>query len=254
MRRYFVYFQYDGTAYHGWQIQPNAITVQEVFQKAMKTFFQKEIELIAAGRTDTGVHALEMVAHFDIDQALQKKDVLYHLNHLLPKDIAIYDLKVVKSEFHARFDATSRTYNYFLSNKKSPFKLHQYFYFHRSLDIEKMNEAAHILLGEHDFSCFSKSKTQTFTNLCTISEAFWREEVEGSLAFEVTANRFLRNMVRCIVGTLIEVGEGKRTLESMTELIASKDRKNAGSSVPASGLFLTSINYPEAGFISPPQP
>ncbi|MBD99203.1 MAG: tRNA pseudouridine(38-40) synthase TruA [Verrucomicrobia bacterium] len=254
MLRYFIYVQYNGTDYHGWQIQPNAVTIQEVFQKALATFFQKEVDLVAAGRTDSGVHATEMVAHFDFDHPLDAKDVLFHLNHLLPKDISIYDIKEVKPEFHARFDARSRTYNYFLSSQKSPFKQDQYYYFHRPLDISKMNQAAKTLMGEHDFSCFSKSKTQTFTNLCTITEARWREQMEESWVFEISANRFLRNMVRSIVGTLIEVGEGKRSVESMTELIASKDRKNAGVSVPASGLFLTKIDYPSEGFISSAQP
>jgi len=250
MRRYFAYFQYDGTAYHGWQIQPNALTVQEVFQKALKIFFQKEVELVAAGRTDTGVHASEMVAHFDIDQNLQEKDVIFHLNHLLPKDIAVFDVMEVEPDFHARFDATSRTYNYVLSRKKTAFKPNQSHYFYRQLDIDSMNEAAKLLLGEQDFSCFSKSNTQTYTNLCNITEAHWSIDDEQNWVFKISANRFLRNMVRSIVGTLIEVGEGKRTVESIRALISSKDRRNAGSSVPASGLFLTKIMYPEKGFIS----
>lgn len=248
MHRYFIYFQYQGTHYHGWQIQPNAIAVQEVFEAAMATFFQKKIELVAAGRTDTGVHAREMVAHFDLDEKLDEQDAQFHLNHLLPKDIAVLNIRVVKPEFHARFDATSRTYHYYISSKKSAFQSEFTYYYHRPLNFEKMNEAAQLLIGEKDFACFSKSKTQTYTNNCNITKAYWKEE-EGNLVFKISANRFLRNMVRSIVGTLMEVGEGKRTVESISNLIASKDRKNAGVSVPASGLFLSKVKYPESGFL-----
>lgn len=246
--RYFISLTYKGTAYHGWQIQPNANTVQAEVQHALSILEQEKIELIAAGRTDTGVHAKEMVVHFDTEKLWDKAQFIFKMNSILPKDIAISDLKFVNNNFHARFSATSRTYQYHLSLNKNPFILDLSYHFFGNLSVESMNQAAQFLLGEHDFSCFSKSKTQTFTNNCTIEKAVW-EDVGDELIFTIKANRFLRNMVRAIVGTLIEVGEGKREVSYIPELIASKNRSNAGTSVPASGLFLVHIEYPKEGFI-----
>ncbi len=248
MQRYFVYLAYNGQNYHGWQIQPNALSVQQVLQEALALYFQQAIDLVGAGRTDTGVHAKEMVAHFDWQDDLDEAHFIYKLNALLPKDISISGLRKVKPEFHARFDALSRSYEYYLSLERDPFLAHLHYRFYGQLDLDAMNTAAQYLLGEHDFSCFSKSKTQTHTNLCSVTQASWTKE--GSvLKFDVSANRFLRNMVRAIVGTLIEVGEGKRNVDSIPELIASKSRSKAGLSVPAQGLFLSGIEYPSEGFI-----
>jgi tRNA pseudouridine38-40 synthase len=248
MKRYFLFFQYKGSNYHGWQIQPNARSVQEEMQKAMGILFKKDIELVGAGRTDTGVHARLMVAHFDYDEDLDKVELVYRLNSILSKDIAVLKVHKVKEAFHARFDAISRTYQYTVSLQKDPFSEDQAHRLFKTPDFELMNKACFFLLGEKDFSCFSKAHTQTFTNNCHIYSAGWFQK--GDLwVFEIKANRFLRNMVRAIVGTMLEIGEGRRSVDSINELIAGKNRSEAGFSVPAKGLFLTQIEYPEEGFI-----
>jgi len=248
MYRYFLFFQYKGSKYHGWQVQPNAHSVQAEMEAAIQIVFQKDIPLVAAGRTDTGVHAKQMVAHFELDEIIVTKDFIFHLNNILPSDISIDGLSVVKPDFHARFDAISRTYEYHIAPKKHPFLEGLFYRVSFDLDFEKMNLAAKDLLGKNDFSCFSKSKTQTYTNDCEILKAEWYQK--GDLwVFEVKANRFLRNMVRAMVGTLIEIGQGKRPADSMKDVIASKNRSVAGVSVPAEGLFLTQIEYPEEGFL-----
>lgn len=248
MRRYFLYFSYDGSAFHGWQIQPNAITVQQEMQQAMQTLFQEPVELVAAGRTDTGVHAAEMVAHFDYSEAIDSRNFIHRLNSLLPKSIAIKNLKEVKPEFHARFDAIKRTYTYRLIFHPDPFLSPYSYEFRQELNLEKMNQACAYLLGEKDFSSFSKSHTQTFTNDCEIFEASWKI-LDNGMEFRISANRFLRNMVRAIVGTLLDVGTGKIAPADLENIIAAKKRSEAGSSVPASGLFLSAIEYPSTGFI-----
>ena len=245
--RYLIEFSYLGTAYHGWQIQPNANTVQAELQAALSTLHQAEVEVVGAGRTDTGVHAEQMYAHFDTLKVWDNRSFLHRINSILPHDIAVYNLYQVKADFHARFDATFRSYRYQISHCKNPFLTDRAFRFPFPLNVEKMNQAAELLLGEHDFSCFSKAHTQTFTNNCHLISAHWRKE-KDLLLFEVTANRFLRNMVRAMVGTLLEVGEGKRAVESMPELIDSKNRSNAGTSAPAQGLYLTAVGYPEGTF------
>lgn len=245
MRRYFIQLAYNGSNYHGWQIQPNAISVQEKVEEAMTTYFGRTINIIAAGRTDTGVHAKKMFVHFDWGDHIESKVLTYKLNAILPKDIVIEDVIEVNKSAHARFDALERTYEYRLSTKDSPFYLNLQYRHFAALDFDKMNQAAQLLLGEKDFSCFSKSKTQTYTNICVIKEAKWIQIEDGLYQFNITANRFLRNMVRAIVGTLIAIGEGKKSVEYIEELIKSKDRSNAGSSVPAHGLYLTDIIYPQ---------
>lgn len=248
MKRYFVYLMFDGTPFHGWQVQPNAPSVQEEVEKALNTLMQAKVTIVGAGRTDTGVHAEEMVFHFDSEESLDKQTFLHRMNSLLPKSIALFDLKKVKSDFHARFDANSRTYRYLICQQKNPFFLNRAYQFNQQLDVEAMNQAAAELLGTHDFSCFSKAHTQTFTNICELIQAKWSQEGH-LLVFQISANRFLRNMVRAVVGTLIEVGLGKRKVEEMKPLIESKNRSNAGSSVPAAGLYLHKIDYPAAGFL-----
>ena len=249
LKRYFLEFHYTGKSYHGWQRQPNAISVQEVMEEALKTLLKKTIPLIAAGRTDTGVHAKQMFAHFDlVISEKELKQLIFRLNQFLPQDIAIKSIRTVKSEAHARFDALSRTYEYHLTNTKSPFKQGFSYSLHKPLDLQAMNNAASTLLEYKDFECFSKSNTDVKTFLCDIAKAEWKKN-GSELVFTITANRFLRNMVRAIVGTLIEVGLGKKKSEQIHQIIQSKNRSLAGYSVPAEGLFLTRINYPNSIYL-----
>lgn len=244
MKRYFIQLAFKGSNYHGWQIQPNAISVQEKVENALNVYFSKKIPIVGAGRTDTGVHAKMMMAHFDLDGEVALDNLAYKLNSILPKDIVVQKVVEVTESAHARFDAIYRSYEYFVMTNDDPFHLDLRYRHYTTLDLGKMNKAAKFLLGEHDFSCFSKSKTQTFTNNCNISIAKWETIENGVIRFDITANRFLRNMVRAIVGTLIEVGEGKRSVDSIPDLINSKSRSQAGTSVPAHGLYLTDIGYP----------
>lgn len=249
MQRYFIYLSYLGENYHGWQIQPNENSIQAEIEKVISIILQKEIAIVGAGRTDAGVHAKYMVAHFDSDKKWDKNLLKHKLNTLLPQDISVFDIKKVKQDAHARFDAIYRTYNYIISPRKNAFLYKRAFKFTPKLDVVKMNAAAQLLLGEKDFSCFSKSKTQTYTNYCNIITAEWKWE-DDLLVFTITANRFLRHMVRAIVGTLIEVGEGKRTIEDIPLIIKQKKRSNAGTSVLADGLYLCHIEYPKNCFIN----
>ena len=245
MNRYFINISYKGTNYHGWQVQTNAISVQEEINKALSTILQQSISVVGAGRTDTGVHAKELFAHFEASIHFDLKKLQYKLNSFLPDDIAINSIFEVKDDMHARFSATFRTYEYHISTTKNPFLAESAFYFPYNLDIEKMNKAAQEIMKYTDFSCFSKSNTDTFTNDCTITTAFWKRE-NNHLTFTITANRFLRNMVRAIVGTLLEVGQGKLTTTDVINIINSKNRSEAGQSVPAQGLFLVKVGYPNS--------
>ena len=240
--RYFIKLAYNGTNYHGWQYQPNASSVQETMNKAVSTILNTEINLMGAGRTDTGVHAKEMYAHFDFEKPFDIQNVVHKLNSFLPKDIAVYDIIPVTDEAHTRFDAVKRTYEYHINIFKDPFLQEQSWYFHQPLDINLMNEAAKLLFNHIDFQCFSKVNTDVNTFDCTIFEAHWTQENE-KLIFTISANRFLRNMVRAIVGTLINVGLHKITLADFDAIIKSKNRDRAGFSVPAHGLYLTKIEY-----------
>ena len=234
---------YKGTAYHGWQIQPNAISVQETLQAAMQTVLRNEISVVAAGRTDTGVHGKIMYAHFDIDNLPYEKAIcIFKLNSLLPKDIAIIDIIAVADDAHARFDAKKRTYEYHINQRKNPFDTEGSWYFRHPLDLNLMNQAAQILLEKTDFESFSKVHTEVNNFRCTISYANW-ERKDDQLIFTVSADRFLRNMVRAIVGTLINVGTQKITLKEFELIIDSKNRSEAGFSVPAHGLYLTAVKY-----------
>ena len=241
--RYFIHLAYHGTAYHGWQIQPNAASVQETLNKAFSVLLQSEMNLMGAGRTDTGVHAREMYAHFDTDTTFDIPTLVHKLNSFLPKDIAIYDIIPVHDDAHTRFDATKRTYEYHIHQCKNPFLDELSWYFHQTLDINLMNQAAQILQNYTDFECFSKVNTDVNTFDCTIFEAHWKRGENYQLVFTISANRFLRNMVRSIVGTLINVGLHKITLDDFTKIIESKSREKAGFSVPAHGLYLTKIEY-----------
>jgi tRNA pseudouridine38-40 synthase len=233
---------YKGTNYHGWQIQPDASSVQEEITKALATILQEKILLVGAGRTDAGVHASQMFAHVDTVKKLTD-DYVHKLNAILPNDIVIKSIKEVSDETHARFDAVSRTYEYRILIGRDPFLLDTTWQLHqKNLQIEKMNEAANLLFEYEDFESFSKVKTDVNTFNCTIMKAVWTLE-DKHLIFHIKANRFLRNMVRAIVGTLIEVGLGKKTVEDFRKIIESKKRSEAGLSVPAKGLFLTEVCY-----------
>jgi len=240
--RYFIEFSYNGKKYHGWQMQPEAISIQEKLNNALSTIFSQKIEVVGAGRTDTGVHALQMFAHFDIESDM-KDDIAFKLNSILPDDIVIYEVFLVDNSTHARFDAVSRTYQYKIWLGRNPFLLDFSWQIHTlKPDVLKMNEAAKLLLEYEDFQCFSKVKTNVYTFNCTIFQAFW-EQNGNELVFTISANRFLRNMVRAIVGTLIAVGFGKISTEDFRKIIESKNRSNAGLSVPAKGLYLINIKY-----------
>lgn len=241
--RYFIELSYNGSAYHGWQNQPKAISVQEVLEKALSTILKTPIAIVGAGRTDTGVHALQMFAHFDFDTKLNDDDLIYKLNSFLPKDIVVYDVYKVKDNAHARFNAVSRTYLYRITLHKNAFTFNGTFYVKQKLDVKKMNEASKVLLGYKDFQCFSKSKTDVKTYYCNIMKAQW-EFKDNELQFTIQADRFLRNMVRAIVGTMVNIGLGKTTIEDLHHIIKSKNRSEAGFSVPARALYLTEIEYP----------
>jgi tRNA pseudouridine38-40 synthase len=240
--RYFIHLAYNGSRYHGWQIQPNAVSIQETLNKAFSVLLQSAINLMGAGRTDTGVHAREMYAHFDYESTFDIPSLVHKLNSFLPKDIAIYNIVPVPTEAHTRFDATKRTYEYHIHQFKNPFLDELSWYFHQPLDVDLMNQAAQLLFNYTDFECFSKVNTDVNTFDCTIFEAFWKQE-NKQLIFTISANRFLRNMVRSIVGTLVNVGLHKIKLTDFKAIIESKSREKAGFSVPAHGLYLTKIDY-----------
>ncbi len=242
--RYFIEFSYDGKAYHGWQRQPNASSVQQTLEEVMTTQLRTPVQLAGAGRTDAGVHAKQLYAHFDMDVSLNTEEQVHRLNAFLPGDIAIKNIFQVNDNAHARFDALERTYEYWVVQQKDPFYKDWAHYVHLPLDIEAMNKAASLLLDHTNFECFSKSNTDVKTYVCHLKGAAWTKE-EGKLVFTITADRFLRNMVRAIVGTLLEVGLGKATVENVNSIIKSKDRGEAGVSVPAKGLYLTKITYPK---------
>ena len=242
--RYFIQLAYNGKGYHGWQIQPNAITVQQTIENALSTILNTKLSIIGAGRTDTGVHASSMFAHFDFEGDFERDDLVYKLNSFLPNDIAIKQIFEVKKEVHARFYATKRTYNYRIALTKNVFDYEYSYYVQMPLDINKMNEASALLLDYIDFQCFSKSNTDVKTYNCKIDTAFWKKE-NNMLIFTISADRFLRNMVRAIVGTMINVGLGKINVDDIHEIIKSKNRGEAGFSVPAQELYLTEVAYPE---------
>jgi len=242
--RYFIELSYNGKGYHGWQNQPNATSVQEVVERALSRLLNTPVAIMGAGRTDAGVHASQMFAHFDTVAIFNPQDLVFKLNSFLPDDVAIATIFKVKPEIHARFYAMSRTYLYRVSVRKNVFEFDASYYVKQALDVDKMNAAAKLLLEYKDFQCFSKSKTDVKTYHCDIMKAEWLIK-DGELHFVIQANRFLRNMVRAIVGTLINIGLGKMDVEALHQIIESKNRSEAGFSVPAHGLYLTHIEYPE---------
>lgn len=248
MNRYFIYLGYNGKPFSGWQIQPNGITVQQCIEEALAILFRRPIPIVGAGRTDAGVHARSMVAHFDSSEQIADTRLLVEkLNRLLPKEIAIYKIVPVASDAHARFDALSRTYHYYITTTKDPFNFDFSYKLHGDIDFVKMNEACRVLFSYTDFTSFSKLHTDVKTNNCRIMHAGWT--YEGDLCrFTIQADRFLRNMVRAIVGTLLEVGRGKMSIEQFRKVIEAKDRNKAGMSVPGHALFLVEVAYPEQVF------
>lgn len=248
MYRYFLQLTYNGTAYNGWQIQDNTPnTIQQVLTERITNLLGEHIELVGCGRTDTGVHAKKYVAHFDSnkhDLHINSSNWLYKMNKVLPEDIAIQYIIPVANNANARFDAVSRTYQYHIHTKKNPFLLNRSYYLYGALDLDLMNDAAQRLFHFSDFSAFSKSNTQVKTNKCIILHAKWHKE-EDAIVFTISANRFLRNMVRAIVGTLLDVGRKKIAITDFEIIIKNKNRSNAGYSVPAGGLYLVDVVYPE---------
>lgn len=245
MTRYFLRLAYDGTNYHGWQVQDNAHTVQAELERKVSILLGEKIQITGCGRTDAGVHAREFFAHFNSeDFKFNPNDFVYKLNRFLPKDIAVFDLFEVDAEMHARFSALSRTYKYYINRKKSPFSRNYSYFFNGNLDVKAMMQASEYIKEYSDFTSFSKLHTQTATNICQIEKVYWEDYDDGRLVFTITANRFLRNMVRAIVGTLLEVGKHKIVPETVKNIIEAKDRSLAGFSVPANGLFLEKVTYP----------
>ena len=248
--RYFIFLSFKGTYYHGWQLQPNAITVQKILEESLSTILGENIATTGAGRTDTGVHASFFCAHFDSQKQdlADNKKLIFRLNRLLPGDISITAIKKVVPESHARFSAKSRTYKYFISRIKDPFTDESSWYLNYSLDIGLMNKACTIMMEYKDFTSFCRLHSDNKTNICSIVSATW-VEYENQLVFTIKADRFLRNMVRAIVGTMVDVGRGKLSLDGFRDIIIARDRCRAGKSAPARALFLTGIEYPDEIFI-----
>lgn len=243
MQRYFITFSYDGTRYHGWQVQPNGNSVQAELQKALSLLLREDVQVVGAGRTDAGVHARMMVAHMDTDAAFDAANLVYKLNRLLPRDISVSDVSAVGDDMHARFCATSRTYHYYIHLTKDPFRRAYSCELHYALDFEAMNRAAAMLLEFDDFASFCKSNTDVKTTLCNVTEARWVQDGANSWHFVITANRFLRNMVRAVVGTLIDVGRGRVGFEEFRAIVEGRKRTGAGESMPGNALFLEDVKY-----------
>ncbi len=244
MPRYFIHMAYNGSRYNGYQIQPDAPSVQETVEKCLSLKLGRPVSITGCGRTDTGVHARNYYAHFDFENEIDETERLVHqMNAFLPGDIVIYRIWLVAPDAHARFDAVSRTYHYYITRTKNPFHTHDAYFLFGDLDVAKMQQASNLLFDYEDFTSFSKVHTQVKTNNCKIMEARWFDQ-DGLLVFRIKADRFLRNMVRAIVGTLLEVGKGRMTLEGFRAVVERKDRCEAGTSVPAHALFLEEVEYP----------
>lgn len=246
--RYFFEISYNGANYHGWQSQANAIGVQDVVEDVFEKLFRKKIGITGSGRTDTGVHCVRQYFHADIDDELNYPQVMQRLNSFLPKTISINAIRKVRPQAHARYDARQREYEYRITRVKNPFYQGYAFHFFKPVNIENMNRAASLLVGEHDFQCFSKVKTDVNHFICSLKKASWSEK-DDLLILTIVANRFLRGMVRSIVGSLLDVGTGKTSVKQFQQIIKSKDRKQAGMNVPAEGLYLMDVKYPKSIFI-----
>lgn len=241
--RYFVWFSYDGTYYHGWQNQPNGVTVQSELERCMSVLLRREISVTGAGRTDAGVHARMMAAHFDTDKEIDTQTLAKKLNGMLPQDISVNRVERVDDELHARFSAKARTYHYYIHTKKDPFMRHYSLETHYKLDFERMNEGGRVLMEYNDFGAFCKAGSDVKTTICHVTRAEWVRTSDTSWYFVITANRFLRNMVRAVAGTLIEVGRGRMTIDELRQVIEGKKRTMAGESMPAKALHLEKVEY-----------
>ncbi len=250
LTRYFIFISFKGTSYHGWQVQPKAVTIQKILDEAVTVILDEKISTTGAGRTDAGVHAQVFCAHFDSQNPdlTKRKNLIFRLNRFLPRDIAVTDIKKVLPDANARFSAVSRTYKYYISLVKDPFNIDSSWFIHGDLDVKAMNMASTILLNHSDFTSFSRLHSDNKTNLCKIYSAGW-ELCGNILVFTIRADRFLRNMVRAIVGTMIEAGRGRISPEDFERILISGNRSSAGMSAPAGGLFLTSVEYPEELFV-----
>ena len=246
--RYFLELQYDGAAYCGWQRQPDMPTVQQTIEQALTKLLRTPTEIVGAGRTDTGVNASYYVAHFDTDVEVDLQQLHYKLNMMLPKDIAIFSVTPVADGAHARFDARQREYRYYICPTKNPFRRYSAWLYYVSLDVEKMNQAAAKLLEYDDFTSFAKLKSNNKTNICRVMDAHWSVEADGVLVFTIRADRFLRNMVRSIVGTLVDVGRGRYSVEEFCKIVEAKDLSLSSAGAPAQGLFLSDVVYSEETF------
>ena len=252
MFRYALELAYNGTNYHGWQVQPNAITIQEIVNQSITKLLRTDTYVVGAGRTDAGVHASYLVAHFEVEKSIDDTELfLFKINNILPYDIVVYSLQLTDGMFHSRFSAISRTYHYNLTLKKNPFRRYEAYKPVYSLNFEEMNLAAQLLFDYIDFTSFSRAHSDTKTNNCKIMYAKWIQISEHEWQFVIRADRFLRNMVRAIVGTLLDVGRGKITLDDFRNVIEAKDRNRAGASAPAHGLFLMDVEYPEDELFKP---
>ncbi len=252
MPRYFIELSYDGAAYCGWQRQPDAPTVQQALEQALSTLLRESIEVVGAGRTDTGVNASYYVAHFDCENGVKDcAQLVYKLNLILPQDIAVKRVREVKSEAHARFDAVEREYTYYISQRKNPFRRFSAWQYYVALDMERMNKAAAALLDYDDFTSFAKLNSNNKTNICRVVKAEWRRDAEDSdlLVFTIRADRFLRNMIRAIVGTLVDVGRGRYTVEEFKDILHSRDLSRSSAGAPAVGLFLSDVTYSDGVYI-----
>ena len=243
--RYFIELQYDGAAYCGWQRQPNAPTIQGIIEDKLSLLLRRPTEIVGAGRTDTGVNASYYVAHLDSDITIDIEQLRYKLNKILPPDIAILGIREVRDTLHARFDAREREYTYLLTQRKSPFRRFTAWYYAADLDVEAMNAAAATLLNHEDFTSFAKLNSNNKTNICHITHARWEVEADGTLRFTIRADRFLRNMVRAIVGTLVDVGRGRYSVAEFEDIIRSRDLSRCSTGAPACGLFLSNVRYEE---------
>ena len=241
--RYFITLSYDGTDFHGWQIQPNGNSVQEELQKALSTLLRQPVAVVGAGRTDAGVHARKMVAHFDCQEPIDCAQFAYRLNRMVPRSMSVYDVKRVSEELHARFSATRRTYHYYIHTRKDPFLRHYSCEMHFDLDFERMNEAARALMEYSDFGAFCKSHSDVKTTICRVMAAQWHQTSPTEWYFEISAARFLRNMVRAVVGTLVDVGRGRLSIDEFRNVIEGRKRTAAGESMPANALFLEDVEY-----------
>ena len=241
--RYLIECSYRGSSFHGWQIQPNATTVQECIEKGLSMVLKEKIAITGSSRTDTGVHAIQQFAHFDTEKVIEDPDkIVNSLNGILSKDIAIHQIKLVSNEFHSRFDAIHRRYIYRIQQKKTPFDYETSYFFKSKLNIDLMNKAGELMKSYFDFQCFSKVKTDVQTFNCKIEFAYW-EQQEQTLLFHIKADRFLRGMVRAVVGTMIEIGAGRLSLADFEQILVSKNRNNAGRAVPPEGLTLVEVGY-----------